>query len=97
MGCLEGLANVRFASLADVTARPRDVRFTPQSGHVRCKNKCPLCANSGRCTASLDQCVCPQQKLFWNRKAYGLRRLEINDQFELGGLLNGNVFRRLAL
>ena len=23
------------------------VRFTPESGHVRCKQGCPLCANSG--------------------------------------------------
>jgi hypothetical protein len=23
------------------------VRFTPNSGHVRCKEGCPLCANSG--------------------------------------------------
>ena len=23
------------------------VRFTPESGHVRCKMKCPLCAKSG--------------------------------------------------
>ena len=25
----------------------RHVRFTPNSGHVRCKSKCPLCAKSG--------------------------------------------------
>jgi hypothetical protein len=24
-----------------------DVRFTPDSGHVRCKEEYPLCANSG--------------------------------------------------
>ena len=24
-----------------------DVRFTPESGHVRCKQECPLSANSG--------------------------------------------------
>ena len=23
-----------------------DVRFTPESGHVRCTRRCPLCANS---------------------------------------------------
>ena len=27
------------------------VRFTPESGHVRCKWGCPLCANSGHCAA----------------------------------------------
>ena len=29
----ERLANVRFGSLADITARPWHVRFTPESGH----------------------------------------------------------------
>ncbi len=24
-----------------------NVRFTPESGHVRCTSLCPLCANSG--------------------------------------------------
>jgi hypothetical protein len=23
------------------------VRYTPETGHVRCKRACPLCANSG--------------------------------------------------
>ena len=27
------------------------VRFTPKSGHVRCKEECPLCANSGHSVA----------------------------------------------
>jgi len=27
------VANVRFGSLADIRVRPRDVRFTPNSGH----------------------------------------------------------------
>jgi hypothetical protein len=29
-------ADVRFGSLADMTASVCDVRFTPNSGHVRC-------------------------------------------------------------
>ena len=32
-GALEGVANVRFGSKADIGARPRHVRFTPKSGH----------------------------------------------------------------
>ena len=27
----------------------RHVRFTSNSGHVRCNSICPLCANSGHC------------------------------------------------
>jgi hypothetical protein len=30
-----------------VTVCPRDVRFTPKSGHVRCNQECPLWAISG--------------------------------------------------
>lgn len=40
-----------------------------KSRQKRIRLSCPLCANSGRCTASIDQCVRPQQKLFWNREA----------------------------
>ena len=32
---------------ADIRAAKSHVRFTPNSGHVRCKERCPLCANSG--------------------------------------------------
>jgi hypothetical protein len=32
----EGPTNVRFGSKADMAASPRDVRFAPESGHVRC-------------------------------------------------------------
>jgi hypothetical protein len=30
-----------------IAARPHDVRFTPESGHVRCSSLCLLWANSG--------------------------------------------------
>ena len=39
--------NVRFGSLADITARSRHVRFTPNSGHLSARAGCPLCAISG--------------------------------------------------
>jgi hypothetical protein len=32
----------------DVRFSLNDVRFTPESRHSRCKNKCPLWAKSGR-------------------------------------------------
>jgi hypothetical protein len=34
-------------SLAAFEQQLIDVRFTPESGHVQCKERCPLCANSG--------------------------------------------------
>jgi hypothetical protein len=40
-------SNVRFGSKADMCAAKGHVRFTPESGHVRCNWGCPLWANSG--------------------------------------------------
>jgi hypothetical protein len=39
--------DVRFGSKADMCSAKGHVRFAPESGHMRCNNKCPLCANSG--------------------------------------------------
>ncbi|MGA7739315.1 MAG: hypothetical protein WCB22_28340, partial [Pseudolabrys sp.] len=36
--------DVRFGSKADIRSAKRHVRFTPESGHVRCNSVCPLCA-----------------------------------------------------
>src|SRR6516225_4296364 len=41
------LTNVRFGSEADMCSAKRHVCFTPESGHVRCNEGCPLWANSG--------------------------------------------------
>jgi hypothetical protein len=40
-------ANVRFGSKADIEARQSDVRSSPESGHCRATDVCPLSANSG--------------------------------------------------
>ena len=40
-------AHVRFGSKADIEAHPRNVRFTPKSGHRVSALACPLCAKSG--------------------------------------------------
>jgi len=42
-------------SLALITARSRDVRFTPESGHVRCDLRCRLWANSGHWPKQRDR------------------------------------------
>ena len=39
---------VCFGSLADIAARSRHVRFTPESGHAQRQHRCLLCAISGR-------------------------------------------------
>src|SRR5262249_24581161 len=43
-------SNVRFGSKADICSAIRDVRFTPESRHVRCNQRCPLWAKSGHGT-----------------------------------------------
>jgi hypothetical protein len=40
-------SDVRFGSLADMLRCEGDACFTAESGHMRCKNKCRLWANSG--------------------------------------------------
>src|SRR6476620_775154 len=42
-----------LGSKADICGAPTYVRFTLHSGHVRCKEGCPLCANSGHARARL--------------------------------------------
>ena len=39
--------DVRFGSKADIRVHPRDVRFTPKSGHWNLVAECLLCAKSG--------------------------------------------------
>ena len=43
----KGFAYVRFGSKADICTARAHVRFTPESGHVRCNSLCPLWAKSG--------------------------------------------------
>jgi hypothetical protein len=40
-------ADVRFGSKADMCGAKGHVRFTPESGHVRCNGPCLLWAKSG--------------------------------------------------
>jgi hypothetical protein len=47
-------ADVCFGSKADMSRRNRHVRFTPESGHVRCSEGCPLWANSGHVSDAIS-------------------------------------------
>src|SRR5215470_20265566 len=42
MKLVKGPHDVRFGSKADICNAKRHVRFTPESGHSRCKRPCPL-------------------------------------------------------
>jgi hypothetical protein len=44
---LHNLGEICFGSLADMTARSRHVRFTPDSGHCSVQVRCPKSATSG--------------------------------------------------
>ena len=73
-------ANVRFGSKADIGARPRDVRFTPKSGHWNSVSKCPLCAKSGHyalqqlCLPLLQELANFRQQREYMRKWRGRQR-----------------------
>src|SRR3954447_18727887 len=43
--------HLRYGSLADIGQPIRDVRFAPESRHVRRRNRCLLCATSGHSDA----------------------------------------------
>ena len=46
---------VRFGSLADISERTRDVRFTPESGHAERQHRRPLSAISRHTVVSAGQ------------------------------------------
>ena len=50
--------DVRFGSKADMCSAKGHVRFTPESGHVRCNSGCPLCANSGHVARRCGRGAC---------------------------------------
>jgi hypothetical protein len=58
------MSDVRFGSKADMCAAKGHVRFTPESGHVRCSYRGPLWAKSGhRSAACLFPLLCGQLPL----------------------------------
>src|SRR5262249_54998127 len=83
---------------------PRDVRFTPKSGHVRCKHQCPLWAKSGHrtpmspeaskptCAKGLvDDFVGAGQQHRRDFDPEGFRRLQVDNEFELSRLNDRKV------
>ncbi len=57
----------------------RNVRFAPKSGHVRCKQECPLSANSGHCAYSMTSSAVASSDCGMVRpSAFAVLRLTIN-------------------
>ena len=57
--------NVRFGSKADIAVSPRDVRFTPDSGHVRRVAMSALCqkrTSASCCLCSARSCTYPAKR-----------------------------------
>jgi hypothetical protein len=58
------------------------VRFTPESGHVRCTNPCLLWANSGHRTASFNHFIGTSEKHGRHGKAERTGSPEIEHELE---------------
>src|SRR5262245_34384557 len=78
-------------------AAPRDVRFTPQSGHVQCTSPCPLWANSGLMQRSkgalFNHLAGTREQRGRHSEAERLSGFEVDCQFVLGRRLNRHVSR----
>src|SRR5262245_62074298 len=99
--------NVRFGSEADICSAKRHVRFTPESGHVRCNLGCPLWANSGHVRRQyaigqsdivlFDHFIGAGEHRRRHCEAECLRSLKIERKFEVGSLIDRQVGWRCAL
>jgi len=79
-----------------------DVRFTPKSGHWNSVAECPLCAKSRHEQLQqngglLDHLISGHLHDLWNCQAEHLGGLEIDDEFDLRGLLHRKLGRLLTL
>jgi len=81
------------ASKADMTPSNCDVRFTPESGHSPTRSGCLLWAKSGHQLELFDHLVGASEQ----RRGYGegerFCRLYIDQELELGRLINRDVAR----
>jgi hypothetical protein len=88
----------------------RHVRFAPESAHVQCTTRCLFCANSGHLQRTSRFPLCAKSRhrlLFYHLVSEQLHRVgdreperlgssEIDDQLELGWLLDRHVAGLLA-
>ena len=84
-------------SSASTTARRTAIRSSFRPSVLFTANPPGFASSFDRLHALLDHLVGPQQHRLRNRQPEGLRRLEVDDQLELGGLLDGEIGRLGAL
>src|SRR5262245_12551068 len=78
---------VRFGPKADICSAKRDVRFTPESGHVRCNWGCLLWAKSGHRRTSSETCFSRAVRQTLQRFGNGLVEIGL----EIGRGLHGKM------
>src|SRR5262249_55903169 len=93
---VSGSPHVRIGSQADIPLIPSNVRFTPESGHVRCKRECTPWARSGHWPL-FNHIVSPCYEHRRKLQPEGAGRANVNLEFELHRLLNRKIARLGAL
>src|SRR5215831_8516993 len=68
-----------------------DVRFSPKSRHVQRTSECRLWAKSGHRGHSFDHLICARYQRLWHTDTERLRGFLIDDQLDLGGLLDRKI------
>src|SRR5262245_39355291 len=93
--------NGRCGSRADITRLLSNVRSTPQSGQSADMLACPLCATSGlmQCskTRSFDNIISARKQCRRQFEAERLGGLEVDEQLNFCGLLDGQIGQLLIL
>src|SRR6516164_9292804 len=85
-------AYARFGSKADISPCPRDVRFTPKSGHWFSVSECPLCAKSRHSALRqkpplFDHLVGAGEQRWRHFEVERLGGSQVDDEIEFGRLL----------
>src|SRR5262249_22764059 len=79
---------VRFGSKADICSAKGHVRFTPESGHVRCTSPCLLWANSGHLCSRVSLWRYGGKYIVGRHGATDALKRKIANWFDVDGIFN---------
>ena len=88
---LQTHAHVRFGSKADICSAKEHVRFTPESGHVRCKTLMSALCQKRTSGHLFDHFVGALLQLQGQVDAESLSGPQVDDQFVLDRRLHGKL------